>query len=188
MTACVRRNRSDPPRLVTRTVFGLLLAWLAGCGPGVGGTGTGSEPPLAVFGATSSPVCTSLIAPALACAAVTGSPSLTVTPVVAYGADTPLGRLRSVFDGQRVTATIDCLGWRFDGEWGTDAQGRQRYFGTLVPATGGAAEPAQLVLQPVAAPTGGTLLRATVLDAQERTLLGPVELRPDAGTTVATCP
>lgn len=188
MTARTPRTRPDTPSWITRAACGLLLAWLAGCGPGVGGTGSGSEPPLVMFGASPSPVCTSAIAPALACASVTGSPAQAGTSVVAYGTLTPLGRLRSVFEGQGVTASIDCLGWRFEGEWGTDPQGRQRYFGTLVQATGRAAEPAQLVLQPVSAPTGGTLLRAVVLDAGERTLLGPVDLRPDTAPTPPACP
>lgn len=188
MTASAPRTRPDTTPWITRTASGLLLAWLTGCGPGVGGTGSGSEPPLVVFGASPSPVCTSVIAPALACASVTDSPAQAGTSVVVYGALTPLGRLRSVFDGQRVTASIDCLGWRFEGEWGTDTRGRQRYYGTLVQATGGAAEPAQLVLQPVTATTGGALLRATVLDTSERTLLGPVDLRLEAGATPPACP
>lgn len=188
MTASPPRTRPDTTCWITRAACSLLLAWLAGCGPGVGGTGSGNEPPLVGFGASPSSVCTSVIAPALACASVSGSPAQTGTSVVAYAAPTPLGRLRSVFDGQRVTASIDCLGWRFEGEWGTDTQGRQRYFGTLVQATGGAAELAQLALQPVSAPPGGPLLRAMVLDAGERTLLGPVDLRLETGTTPPACP
>lgn len=187
MTHRTPPRRTEPLRW-TRVAAGLLLAWLAGCGPGVGGTGTGTEPPLAVFGASATPVCNGVIAPALACASVTGAPSGAGTAIVVYAGATPLGRLRAVFDGQQVVASIDCVGWRFEGEWGTDPQGRQRYFGTLVRGTGGSAEPAQVSMQAVAQPTGGTLLRATVLDAGERVLLGPIELRPDGAMAPPACP
>lgn len=93
-----------------------------------------------------------------------------------------------MFDGQRVKATIDCSGWQFDGEWGTDAEGRQRYFGSLVRSTGGAPEPAQLALQRRPDTSGGTVLLATVSDLADRPLLGPVELRTDVPPTTPSCP
>ena len=103
------------------------LAAAIGCGPGVGGTGTGNVYPPDVFGATPAAVCSGALADRLSCGA-TGVPTPAGTAlVVAVDAS---GRIVARFLGDGVTIEAPCSGLAFVGDWGT-RNGEGRYWGTL---------------------------------------------------------
>lgn len=159
-----------------------LVLSLQGCGPGVGGSGTGQG--LDGFGATAAPVCSSDIASLLACPSGTGAPP----GVSDAGSGTVF--MADTIDGRRVAVTVQgntlevlapCVGIRFQGQWGVVAGQAARFYGFN--GEGAAAQLAQ-----VRASVVGGGLQLTVQDAQGQTLLGPVlvTVRP-AAATPGTC-
>ena len=153
-------------------------AMLGGCGPGVGGTGTGdAADALGAFGATAASVCAGELAAVLACAAPTGggggggggtaaAPAPGTAPV--YLADTIDGR-RVVLSvqGNLIELHAPCARVRFRGQWGTIAGQAARFYGST--EQDGASTPATLQ-----AVVRGSGLELTLVDTQGRVLLGPV--------------
>lgn len=155
-----------------------LLMSLQGCGPGVGGSGTGQG--LDTFGAAAAPLCASDIASALACPAGTGSVNPAADPGTApvYFADTIDGRRVAVkVQGQTLELLAPCVGIRFQGQWGVLTGQAARFYGFN--GEGSSAQPAQVRASLV---SGG--LQLTVLDASGNTLLGPVLVTARPSATV----
>jgi hypothetical protein len=137
---------------------GLASAWmlgallLAGCGPGVGGTGTGAAA-FAAFGASAAPVCGGAVAAVLACPsapAVSAPPGAGTSPVQFADA---AAQIVLELNGNVARLDDSCLKLHFSGEFGTVAGGAQGFFGSFeidadgidqlaalstVPAAGGA--------------------------------------------------
>ncbi len=164
-----------------RATFALWLlaatALLGGCGPGVGGTGTGdAADALGAFGATAASVCAGELATVLACAATTGgggggggtaaAPAPGTAPV--YLADTIDGRRVAVsVQGNLIDVNAPCARVRFRGQWGTIAGQAARFYGST--EQDGSSTPATLQ-----AVVRGSGLELTLVDTQGRVLLGPV--------------
>lgn len=175
----------EPPRgstkaaksnLLERLALALLLAGLlAGCGPGVGGSGTGAtEDPLQQFGATSLPVCGNPLAPQLA-SCVRGQP-------LSYADSSTLPRVTAQLLDSHLELQAPCAGLKFSGDWAAVGDQPPRFYGTVTSATGTAL--ASLVT--VAAGANG--LQVELRDAMGLKLLGPLTLFPaNAGAAVANC-
>jgi hypothetical protein len=164
----------------------VLSAWLlvSGCGPGVGGTGTGQQHSAADFGAVTAPLCTSSLADRLNCPPPVGGASTAVGSLPVLLADaTPPQRASGRIDGSLIELTWFCEGWSFHGEWGVAARDPGgRFYGTgRGPA--GRVQPAVLSLQPL----GGGGFHATLLDTTDQALLPPVLLQavPSLGVPLA---
>lgn len=185
--------RTDPVKLLHRLFKLALLCWLAGCGPGVGGSGTGENAQaLADFGATAAPVCAASFASNLKCAPATpASPGSAGMPT-----PSPDGTALAIFfdAAARVSATLQdnhievearCARLRFSGQWGINGAGEARYYGYSFDDASGLRRLATLSVVPV---PGGlqVLLRAS--DGQD--LLGPVDLLAQgaAPAPVPSCP
>lgn len=122
------------PALLSWLLALLMTLLVAGCGPGVGGTGTG-EDPVTALGARPANVCTSEIAALLDCAPA--PPALQPAPGAQddrplWFADSTSGRQAVArFAGQAVVVELRCPGLRFEGRWGESGELGGRYFGTL---------------------------------------------------------
>jgi hypothetical protein len=137
------RRPAAPGPAAALAVLGALV--LAGCGPGVGGTGTGNETGgLVSYGAAPSSVCaTADFASLLDCAPATGSGT-----AVVYAADgSPTSRHLARFEGSVLTLDLRCSNLRFVGEWASAGQLGTRYFGNVSPTAGtGSAPPASAIV------------------------------------------
>lgn len=176
----------DPPcrrrrtlRLAAALLGAMLAGLLAGCGPGVGGTGTGLTPSLAQFGAEPEPLCDADIAALLACS---GGPD---SAVQSLADDEPARRVAGRVDGQRIELQFACEGWRFEGQWGRAAAPLgARFYGSATNAAG-QAQPATL-----AARVDGTRLVVQLTDELAQPLAPPLALRglPAPATLEPQCP
>ncbi len=167
---------------------GALLAWLAACGPGTGGTGTGETHSfdLGTFGARAASVCTSTLASALSCSDTTTTATTDAVnpPAVAADASPPVahfadsatgGEVHLAIEGNTAVLEARCLGLRFDGAWGVAGTNDARFFGSY--GTAAAPSPLPATLSVDAVPGQDGALRATLRQADERVLLGPVVLQ-----------
>ena len=145
---------------------------LSGCGPGVGGTGTGETGGgLEAFGALPASVCSGDLAPIVACASLAGAAAPTPGAAAVFLADTIDGRqVRVTLRGNTVELSAACVRVQFRGEWGAVAGQPGRYFGSA--EIDGTVAPAALQVQV----NGGDVL-LTLRDASGRVLLGPVLVR-----------
>lgn len=152
---------------------------LAGCGPGVGGTGTGATVGPAQFGAEAEPLCDADVAPVLAC---TGSPGS--APVLLADGD-PARRASGRIDEQSIELHLACEGWRFEGTWGRAAAPLgARFYGRATNAAGDAV-PATLTMRAF-----GRELVVQLHDELDVPMSPPLALRPmPAPVTLAPqCP
>ena len=180
--AAMRTSASLTP-LLRLALAGVWSLWLAACGPGVGGTGTGEgQIALASFGATSQALCSGELAPVLACltGASLATPAQGTAPL--HFADTLDGRqVRVRIEGNEIEFQASCVRVHFRGTWGAQAGQAARFFGSVAPDT--APSPATLQAQ-----TSGTGLQLTLRDAQGGLLLGPLLVMPaPAPTASAAC-
>lgn len=170
-----------------RTLHSLLctvwLAWLAACGPGTGGTGTGETHSLylGTFGASAGSVCASTFASALSCAdvpVVVGSPPPSATTagtlVVHFTDHATGGEVNLTIEGNAVHLDARCRGLRFEGDWGIAGVDDARFFGAY--GTAAAPSPVPATLAAEALPAAGNALRVTLRQADGRVLLGPLDL------------
>jgi hypothetical protein len=117
-------------------LLGLTL-WLAGCGPGVGGTGTGATiEPLPAFGATASALCGSDLVASLQCPTGTGGATPSPgTAAVGYGDSIstapPLPPAQARFEGDRIEYQVPCQQLRFSGQWGQVTGQPARFYGLI---------------------------------------------------------
>lgn len=156
----------------------LLSLLLAGCGPGVGGTGTGKG--FAYFEATPALVCQGDIAATLTCArtdgvTTAGTPAtLQEGTAVAHFADTPAGaNVRVDFAANSVELDAPCRRLHFTGDWGITASNDARFFGTYTDNAGTEPLPASLQVQAVLGESRNQI-SVTVRDGGGRIVLGPV--------------
>ena len=157
-------------------VCALLLA-LAGCGPGVGGSGTG--PDLVTFGATAAPVCGAPFALALRCDSGVSAPDAPGGTAATQFVDQSSGsQVVATLRGSDIELDLRCPQLYFYGRWGTTASGVQRYFGGYTPGNGLSLVPAQLAVAQHG-PGGGFVVQ--LLDASGAALTAPVRLQPAAG-------
>jgi hypothetical protein len=157
-----------------------VLFWLAGCGPGVGGTGTGkSAEALAEFGATAAPVCAASFASNLKCpppsAMTPGSggmptPSADGTALVVFVGTGTGAQVSAGLQDNSIELAAPCQRLHFSGEWGVNRAGEARYYGFVDAGSGGL----QLAKLSVAAVPGGLLVLLQASDGS--TLLGPIDL------------
>jgi len=153
--------------------IGAMLSF-AGCGPGVGGTGTG-DAALNAFGASAAPVCTSALASALACAqapaASSAGGSIGTLPVQFVDA---AGQVTLEIDGNLAKLEASCLRLRFDGEFARNAAGAEGFFGSYeVDANG-----IDVLAVVTAVPVSGTGTLTTELRGVDgHAVVGPVSLR-----------
>lgn len=186
--------RNDPVKFLQR-IFGLVLVcWLAACGPGVGGSGTGENTQtLADFGATAAPVCVASFASNLKCAPATpASPGSGGMPTPASDG-TALAIFVDASGQAQVSAALQyngielvarCARLRFSGEWGVNSAGDARYYGRVTDERSGLSQLASLSVAEAAAGLQ-VLLRA--FDGS--LLLGPVVLQQQTAVTEpAACP
>ena len=177
-------RRPQRPRAAPGWLAALLAAVLAGCGPGVGGTGTGdTASALTYFGASPASLCSSELAALAACQ--TDGTTATAVP----GAEPVL--LVDAAAGARVQVRLQkdtaelieaCAPLEFRGQWGVIAGQAGRFYGHTDPDV--APAPATLEAQ-----ASGTGMRLTLRDGGGRVLLGPVVVTATAappGTPV--CP
>jgi len=180
-----------------RIALGLLCAAALGaCGPGVGGSGTGTEPaalgvtlpaPQPVTtptqGATPASLCRSALASALAC----GSPAPSMPPVPSapsaptggvslaaplWLADRPVApRVQARIEGERLDLQAPCARLLFSGPWAQLGAQPPRFHGALDDGR----------VATVEANAEGNALWLTLRDGAGTVWLGPVRLQPVAG-------
>jgi hypothetical protein len=117
---------------------GLMAVVLAGCGPGVGGTGAGNEAEgLVAYGAMPSSVCsTADFTQYLSCGGAASPASGTKLVFAADGE--PTSRHLASFEGSKLTLDLRCSQQQFIGEWARAPQLGARYYGTIVGTAPGA--------------------------------------------------
>jgi hypothetical protein len=163
------------PLLAWSGVLALGL-WMAGCGPGVGGTGTDSvSDAFAAFGAQPSPSC-----PLCAAAPTTGASDRT-----RMWLELPGARVAVRYQDTQVTLDERCAQRRFTGEWGTTAAGRARYYGVYAEA--GRSDGLAAALAVTLTPDGRQSVE--LRDLMDVLLLGPLTLQPASEPLPgASCP
>ena len=163
-----------------------LVLLFGGCGPGVGGTGTGATTgSLDYFGASSTPLCSSELAPLLACPGSAGGPVPlpggdpgTAVRYFADSATAPRVHLR--MEGQRAELDAPCARLQFSGEWGQVPGRAGRFYGGAVQV--GTPLPASLT-----ASRAGITLAVELLDAEDHSLLATLQLVPVPAPVVVSC-
>ena len=156
------------------------LSWLSGCGPGVGGTGTGETNGLAAFGAAPAALCAAdaggvlggALGDVLGCVASAGVASPSPVPGAAplMLADTTLSpRVQARLQDNAIDLMVPCTGLRFRGQWGLAAGQTARFFGHT--GLDGALQPATLQME--RGPAGAASVVITLRDAAGAVLLGP---------------
>lgn len=166
-----------------------LVLWLAGCGPGVGGSGTG-EPAQAVadFGAMAAPVCGAAFASSLNCPANTGTasaPAAAGTAPLTFVDVATGGQTSATLQANGIDLQARCQHLRFSGEWAVDGAGEARFYGTVTEEISGLRQLASLS---VAEAEGGLQVLLRAFDGS--VVLGPVVLRPQTAVAepLAACP
>lgn len=146
---------------------------LVGCGPGVGGTGTGGAA-FTAFGASAASVCSSAIAFELGCAQAPASSgpgtSSGALPVQFVDA---AGQVTLDVNGNVARLASSCLGLRFDGEFGRSAAG-EGFFGSYQVDASGVDALATLSALPT---PGGGGLTVELRDVDGQLVAGPLQLR-----------
>jgi hypothetical protein len=155
----------------------VLAVTAAGCGPGVGGTGTGEEA-LPAAGASTAALCEADFAPLLRCAAAVGMAAQGTALV--YAADSePQSRYLARLEGQSIELELRCTRQRFSGTWAADAASGARFLGELrADIAGVPGRPASLQVQ-----RDGAALVLRLFDESGALIGSAFELRPAAGPT-----
>ena len=176
-------------------IAAVLLAWLGGCGPGVGGTGTGESDAFATFGATAAAVCSAPFAASLSCSGAITQPG---DPILPANQGTLVTRFADLPEGANVSVVIEANSIRLDalcekihfiGDWGIAGANDARFFGSWMRDPSPQRLPATLSVQASSSATPGQLA-LTLRDAAGRVVLGPVTLQRVAAFAagVAVCP
>ena len=165
----------------------LLLA-AVGCGPGVGGTGTGEGYALEFFGARAASVCTAPFASELKCPSriVIGPARVDVSQgseLVVWVDDPDSGRVAARIDGNTINFNAYCDDVHFEGTWGETKDGDSRFFGHYTVSGAGVAIPGTLVVQP-----RSDDFVLVLSDAQGGTVFGPIALQvSESGSAASSC-
>jgi hypothetical protein len=175
------------------TLLVAVVAMLGGCGPGVGGTGTGA--PVSggtAFGAVAAPVCLSAIAPALRCpgADVMTSAIADGTARTVFVDQGTGGQTTAQFVGNGVDLDSRCLALRFTGEWGVINFGQAAYYGTVLRDGATSRQAARMTVAADLSIAGAPRLTVELLATDGTSLSGRLVLRPQAPTEPApvACP
>ncbi|MGZ5237334.1 MAG: hypothetical protein ACXWCV_13560 [Caldimonas sp.] len=144
-----------------------------GCGPGVGGTGTG-DAALAAFSASAASVCGGAIAAELSCSAPSGPAGPAAPGTLPVQFVDAAGRITLDLNGNLARLDSSCLRLRFSGEFGNGTGGTQGFFGSYEIDGNGVDVLAALSAVPVA---GAGALTIELRDIDGRVALGPVLLR-----------
>ena len=123
------------------------FAILGGCGPGVGGTGTGNaESTAAQLGASLEPVCASELAAVLSCP---NAPATTASgTAVVWFADAAEGaRVLVRVQGNQLDLDIACDGLHFEGLWAAVPGQSARFFGPALIAPASDSVPSTLTAE-----------------------------------------
>jgi hypothetical protein len=175
---------------VLRCAFFLSLAIIAACGPGTGGTGTGTTPSaLDYFGATPANVCTSGPSSALACTETSnpGTVGAVIPPSPGNASERPLifangsGNINLFLEDNRASLIERCSTLTFDGNWGVTSNKDAKFFGEYTTANNGTRVLASLSASSVG--FEGKSLEVTLRDASGQVTLGPVKLDRVFGPT-----
>jgi hypothetical protein len=144
---------------------------IAGCGPGLGGTGTGAAA-FDAFGASPAPVCGGAVAAALSCASAPAGPPPSGTLPVQFS--DAAGQVVLELNGNFARLDDSCLKLSFSGEFGSTAGGAQGFFGSYQVDSDGHDVLAALSTVPTG---GGRALTVELQDVAARVVVGPVLLR-----------
>ena len=158
-------------RLLGAALAALTLMF-SGCGPGVGGTGTGETGGgLAAFGALPASVCSGELASLVSCSTPAGAAAAAPSASAVLLADTIDGRqVRVTLSGDTVEVGAPCARIQFRGEWGALAGQPGRFYGSA--DVDGTSAPAALEAR-----VSGSDVQLTLRDASGRVLLGPLLVR-----------
>lgn len=129
----------------------LLLFALSGCGPGIGGTGTGAaiEPPADV---ALRPVCESSFADLLRCSGLPGSTVSALGTSLSFLADNPTARNALLrLEGNAADLEVFCAGLQFSGNWGQLPGQAARFHGVARNVLSGDARYASMTVTRVSA-------------------------------------
>lgn len=144
-----------------------MLALLAACGPGVGGSGTGEDQtPAPPLGASLAPLCASELAPLLQCPSGTTAPGAGGTDAVAFSGRIGGQDVALAVQGNQADLRVGCVLLRFRGQWGQVSGQAPRFYGYTDPD--GQPAVATLELRPV-----GNGLELTLRDASGGVIFGP---------------
>jgi len=181
MSTITRRLR---PHAALAGLAMLVAAFLGGCGPGVGGTGTGDTAAALIhFGASPASLCSSELAALVPCQhdGSTATPVPGAAPV--FLADAAEGaRMRVRLQDDTIDVVETCTPLEFRGRWGIIAGQDGRFYGHTDPG----AVPAPATLEALARGAG---LLLTLRDGEGRVLLGPVAVSVVAAPPVPdACP
>ena len=151
-----------------------LMLLMAACGPGVGGTGTGSPVTggagLDLFAATPQNPCSAPFAELLACQPTAGGGDPVLASQRIFTSDCAV----ATFEGDAVDFDSLCTVWVFSGRWGVDGSGLARYYGLA------GADPAQPPTLPatleVRLQDGRLTVQLRAFDGES--LAGPFSLQP----------
>ena len=166
------KRKTSRRHLIVASIAAMLF--FEGCGPGVGGTGTG-DAALTAFGATAASVCSGALATELAC-----SPAPAASAAVGAAGSLPVqfvdaaGQVTLDIDGNLATLRASCLRLRFGGEFGLSAGTAEAFFGSYEVDASGIDVLAALSAVPVA---GGGALTITLHGVDGQVLIGPLLLR-----------
>ncbi|HEY2560240.1 MAG TPA: hypothetical protein VGI48_11070 [Caldimonas sp.] len=162
--------RSKLRRAYLASAWMLAALVLAGCGPGVGGTGTGAA--LAAFGASAAPVCGGDVATVLVCPSAPAAPPPASGTLQVQFADVA-GQLVLELNGNLAQFDDSCLKLHFSGEFGTVAGGAQGFFGSYELDSNGVDVLAALSTVPAA----GGALTIELKNVAGQTVVAPVLLQ-----------
>jgi hypothetical protein len=162
----------------------LLLLGLVGCGPGVGGTGTGEQSgALVFFGAKPASVCTASFAGQLKCPSRIVIGPTRVEPaegseVVIWVDDPANARVTVRINVSDMELQAFCEGVRFTGTWGArEDEGGGRFYGYYATDDLSLSLPGTVSVQAV----NGAGLAYVLQDATGRVLSGPLRLQNVTG-------
>ena len=173
--------RSKLRRAWLASAWALGMLVFAGCGPGVGGTGTG-DAAFAAFNAMPASVCNGAIAGDLACPSLPAGPAPTGTlPLQFVDA---AGQVTLELNGNLAKLEASCLRLRFSGEFGVGTGGAQGFFGSYEVDGNGI----DVLAAMSAVPVGGGGLTVVLRNVAGYVAVGPVLLHRATGPLPAPGP
>jgi hypothetical protein len=156
----------------------------AGCGPGVGGTGTGAAAFVA-FQASAASVCEGAFAAELACPPPPGAMGPVATGTQPVRFVDAAGQVTLEVNGNTAALDAVCLRLKFSGEFGIGTGNVQGFFGSY--QLDGTGVDVLAALSAAVAPGGGALA-IELRDAEARVVIGPVLLQRTTAAPPAPSP
>lgn len=162
----------------------LLAGLITGCGPGIGGTGTGAdiEPP---DGLVLKPVCESGFADLLRCTGLPGTAASVLGTGLQLLADSASARNALLrLEGNAADLEVLCAGLQFSGNWGQLPGQSARFHGVVRGVRGLETQYASMVVQ-----RSGAALTVQLFDVDGRALSAAYMLQvvPSAPAAATSC-